>query len=74
MTPVYEYKCECGKKFEKLVFSHEKKEIRCPDCKSLNVKKQFSLIAAPFNRRALSHDIPVDKSPRKRGARDIGGI
>lgn len=40
--PIYEYKCEnCGKKFEKLIYSDEK--IECPKCGSEKVKKLISL-------------------------------
>jgi len=40
--PIYEYKCsKCGTEFEKLVVNDRK--VSCPECKSKNVKKKFSL-------------------------------
>jgi len=74
MTPVYEYKCECGKKFEKLVFSTDKVEVRCPECNSVNIKKQFSLISTSRTPRGISYDISHGTGPRGRGAEDIGSI
>ena len=45
--PLFEFVCKkCGKKFEKIVFSTDKEEIECPQCKSKEVEKQFSLFSA----------------------------
>ena len=44
--PLYEFRCEdCGKLFEKLVNNAET-PVSCINCKSDNVKKQFSVFAA----------------------------
>ena len=45
--PLFEFVCKkCGSKFEKIVFSIDKEEIECPECKSKEVEKQFSLFSA----------------------------
>lgn len=45
--PLFEFVCKkCGAKFEKMVFSINKEEIECPDCKSKEVEKQFSTFSA----------------------------
>ena len=45
--PLFEFVCKkCGKKFEKIVFSTDKEEIECPQCKSKEVEKQFSTFSA----------------------------
>jgi putative FmdB family regulatory protein len=45
--PLFEFVCKkCGTKFEKMVFSINKEEIECPDCKSKEVEKQFSTFSA----------------------------
>ena len=45
--PLFEYVCKkCGTKFEKMVFSINNEEIECPECKSKEVEKQFSLFSA----------------------------
>ena len=44
--PIYEYQCQkCGHKFEELVL--RKKEIKCPGCKSTDLKKLFSAFSTP---------------------------
>ena len=41
--PIFEYTYEqCGKEFERVVFSGEKEGISCPECKSHDVKKNMS--------------------------------
>jgi putative FmdB family regulatory protein len=43
--PTYEFKCEkCAKKFTLLipVSEYEKKNFRCPKCKSTKVKQQIT--------------------------------
>jgi len=49
--PIYEYDCEaCGTRFEELVFSTSRpKTVICPECKSGQVSKRLSLIAASAN-------------------------
>ena len=43
--PVYEYNChQCGHSFEKLVFD-QNSAIVCPECRSANIEKQFSMFA-----------------------------
>ena len=45
--PLFEFVCKkCGNKFEKMMFSINKEEIECPECKSKEVEKQFSLFSA----------------------------
>ena len=45
--PLFEFICKkCGTKFEKMVFSINKEEIECPECKSKEVEKQFSLFSS----------------------------
>ena len=44
---LFEFDCKkCGKKFDKIVFSTDKEEIECPQCKSKEVEKQFSTFSA----------------------------
>jgi putative FmdB family regulatory protein len=41
--PIFEYICQdCNNEFEKLV-SGTNPEIACPECKSINLRKKFSL-------------------------------
>ncbi len=41
--PLYEYEChKCGEKFEKLIFSTEKDEVKCPKCGSSETKRLLS--------------------------------
>jgi putative FmdB family regulatory protein len=41
--PIYEYKCEsCGLTFEKLVFTSDKEDIKCPDCGDIRVERLLS--------------------------------
>ncbi|MFA7073557.1 MAG: zinc ribbon domain-containing protein [Endomicrobiaceae bacterium] len=45
--PLFEFICgNCGKQFEKIVFSINNETIECPFCKSKDVKKQFSTFSA----------------------------
>lgn len=45
--PLYEYECKkCGKKFEKLIFSTEKENIKCPFCSSEETKRILSLFSS----------------------------
>ena len=49
--PLFEFVCKkCGAKFETMVFSINKEEIECPECKSKEVEKQFSLFSAGTSR------------------------
>ncbi len=49
--PLFEFVCKkCGTKFEKMVFSINKEEIECPECKSKEVEKQFSLFSSGSSR------------------------
>lgn len=44
--PIYEYSCnKCNNHFELLTFGNGK-EVKCPKCKSKNIKKDFSTFAA----------------------------
>ncbi len=49
--PIYEYDCgACGTRFEELVFlTSRPKTVICPECKSGQVSKRLSLIAASAN-------------------------
>ena len=41
--PIFEYQCDqCNEIFEKLVFKGDKDEIRCPKCKSTDIRKKMS--------------------------------
>lgn len=41
--PIFEYQCDqCNEIFEKLVFKSEEDEIRCPKCKSADIRKKMS--------------------------------
>ena len=43
--PIYEYVCmECESHFEELVRGDQR--VACPDCRTENVKKQFSVFSA----------------------------
>jgi len=45
--PLFEFICKkCGKKFEQIVFSVNKEEIKCPECKSNEIEKQFSTFSS----------------------------
>ncbi|MBS4021409.1 MAG: zinc ribbon domain-containing protein [Dethiobacter sp.] len=40
--PTYEFNCkQCGSKFEALVASQDKGKVRCPVCKSLELKEVY---------------------------------
>lgn len=41
--PLYEYECECGHKFEMLIFGSE--QPRCPKCGGGRVEKCLSVFA-----------------------------
>lgn len=42
VMPIYEYKCECGHKFEKLI-KHDAPTPACPKCKHDKPIKQVSV-------------------------------
>lgn len=45
--PLFEFVCKkCGTKFEKIVFSINNEEIKCPSCSSSEVEKQFSTFSS----------------------------
>lgn len=46
--PIYEYRCaECKRKFERLVLrAEEKPDLRCPHCKSEQVRRLISRFAS----------------------------
>lgn len=49
--PLFEFICKkCGTKFEQMIFSINKDEIECPECKSKEVEKQFSTFSAGSSR------------------------
>jgi len=43
-VPLYEYKCKCGHKFEKLTTIYSSKNTKCPKCGGI-AKKQLGNIA-----------------------------
>ena len=46
--PIFEYTClDCKNEFEKLV-SGSNPDISCPDCRSKNIKKKFSLFGRGY--------------------------
>ena len=48
--PLFEYICKkCNTKFEKIVFSINREEIECPNCKSTDVQKQISMFSSSSN-------------------------
>ncbi len=54
--PLYEYECKkCGNKFEKLVFSSDSEDVKCPKCKSNETKRILSL----FSSKASGCSSPV---------------
>lgn len=41
--PIFEYQCnQCSKTFEKLVFQNEENDVKCPVCKTDDIKKMMS--------------------------------
>ncbi len=41
--PIFEYQCnKCSKTFEKLVFKGDQDNIKCPGCKSRDIRKKMS--------------------------------
>jgi putative FmdB family regulatory protein len=53
--PIFEYHCSgCGLDFERLVRSDER--VECPECSSMKVRKQLSVVAAPRRRGGASDD------------------
>ena len=41
--PIFEYQCDkCDKIFEKLICKGEEDGIRCPKCKSADIRKKMS--------------------------------
>lgn len=60
--PLFEFVCKkCGTKFEKIVFSTDKEEIECPQCKSKEVEKQFSTFSTG-NSNATGSDCAAKQS------------
>ncbi len=51
--PIYEYKCECGTQFEKLV-RNSSVAVACPKCGDERVEQQYSTFAAQTNGSASS--------------------
>ncbi|MFH1560745.1 MAG: FmdB family zinc ribbon protein [Chloroflexota bacterium] len=42
--PIYSYSCEdCGNRFDILSRTFDVKEVSCPQCKSLNTKRQLTI-------------------------------
>ncbi len=48
--PIYEYRCECGAEFEKLVDSRT--VVACPTCDSPRVTRRLSMFRAMAGTRA----------------------
>jgi putative FmdB family regulatory protein len=49
--PIYEYKCnECKQKFEAIVTSSLIENVKCPQCKTANIKKIISAGSYRINR------------------------
>ncbi len=46
--PIYEYECiNCGNKFELLRSSRDdKKDLKCPKCKSAEIQKVLSVVSS----------------------------
>ena len=61
--PIYEYRCQCGAEFEKLVDSRT--VVACPSCDSPQVTRRLSLFRAAVGGR-------LDASPSP-GAMSGGG-
>ncbi len=54
--PLFEFVCKkCGKKFEKIVFSINNEEIKCPECDSKEVEKQFSTFSSTSSGNGCSN-------------------
>jgi len=50
--PIFEYTCrQCGKEFERVVFSGDEKAVSCPQCNSQDTKKNMS--ATSFMGRSI---------------------
>ena len=53
--PIFEFKCEeCGKEFERLVFSSDSEKPGCPACGSTNTTKEFSVFSCSNIERGLA--------------------
>lgn len=54
--PLFEFVCKkCGNKFEKIVFSINNEEIKCPSCNSNEVEKQFSTFSSTSSSNSCSN-------------------
>ena len=41
--PLFEYCCtKCGEKFEKIIFSMDREDVKCPKCKASEVERLMS--------------------------------
>ncbi|OGO12479.1 MAG: hypothetical protein A2Y93_02285 [Chloroflexi bacterium RBG_13_68_17] len=58
--PIYEFRCDrCGTAFEELVRSSDAvSELTCPACRSPQVRKRISLVAARGSRRTSTASMP----------------
>jgi putative FmdB family regulatory protein len=53
--PTYEYECKkCGHEFSLTMAmdEHQKKKVRCPKCKSQNVKQVFGSVFVTTSRKS----------------------
>jgi len=69
--PIFEYKCSCENVFEVLQLPGQEKEVRCPACGGVQLKK---LISAPFIPSSVgrpAHDAPPCCA--EEGPPDTGG-
>jgi putative FmdB family regulatory protein len=71
--PIFEYKCgECGSNFEMFLKSRdEEKDLECLNCRSKNVKKQFSTFHSNLkddgaSKESKCHSCPVQGCPNKK--------
>lgn len=54
--PLFEFVCKkCGNKFEKIVFSINNEEIKCPSCNSKELEKQFSIFSSASSNSSCSN-------------------
>ena len=53
--PIFEFKCDdCGKEFERLVFSSGKDPVACPDCNCTKTRKLLSVFACSGTDKILA--------------------
>lgn len=53
--PIFEFLCQdCNKVFDRMVSNSEKEKIKCPECKSANIKQLLSLFNTGSNAKASS--------------------